>query len=353
MKPSGSKLALLPDCRYFARPDVPWDEDETGEPARFGNAGHYLCEATVRGDVLSVDAACDRAGVKDPEDRARLVRVWAVALDYITERKRLGWLPEMAIAWDWVEDTARTLDTTHHRDYSKATASEVCCTLDVATMDGDVAVVRDWKFGRSDLDGYAEQAKVQAIGLARVTGATIARAIFTKFDEEGAYERVWEWRTPLALDAAAHDLSQWLTEAATGKPEPRPGRHCTEHYCPAFEACPATKALIASSPETAPLTEVLTTAIATPQDAARAYLASKRAKAFLKLVDDRVKEVVTANGGAIPSTYGKVLKMLPQSREYFSAERIDPEERDEVLQDLRGCGALKKSEWVEMREVKA
>lgn len=349
MKPSGSKLALLRHCQHYAAPDVSWDEDTTGDAARFGNAIHAMCEAYVRGQPLALVDALATHGVA-ADDAQRAVKVWAVALDYLSTRKRVAWRPEVALAWDWTTDEARELPSSGHRDYSAATPTEVCLTVDVATMDGDCAVVYDWKTGSTPLVSYEAQAFAGGLAWARTTGAEKARAVFVHFGEDGFDERVWE-HDFFALEQGAMDLSERLDVAWRGAAEPRPGAHCAELYCPALRTCPATRALLASNPDTAPLAEVITASIQTPEDAGRAYLASRRAKQVLKYVDERVKEIV-ASSGTVPTSNGKALRMIHKSREYFSAERIPPETRDEVVAGLREVGALKLSSWDEISEAK-
>lgn len=349
MKPSGSKLAVLPYCGYFARPDVAWPADEAGDAAAFGNAIHALCESAIRSRALTVEDAAKAHGVAE-SGLPRLRRVWAVALDYIATRARVGWCAEVPLAWSWRMDTARELPSKGHRDYSDAYEDEVCGTADVATMDDGVAVVMDWKTGRSDLDSYREQASFLALAWARSVGASQARAVFVRFSEDGFEERVWVLGS-MDLDATAMLLEGRLAEADERRAEPVPGPHCTELYCPARTTCPATASIIRSNPDVAPLAELVASAITTPADAGRAYVQLRLVKDAVKVVEERIREVVEAQGSA-PTSPGKVIKLTTTTRETFSQGRIPPERRDAVLADLRELGALTSSTSTYLRECK-
>lgn len=351
MKVSGSKLALLPHCAYYARPDVTWDRDEAGDAARFGNVIHTLAEWHLRDRPTPIDEAMALHGVDDAE-RPRVVRVWAQALDYTTTHRRLGWRPEVALAWDVRADTARELASTGHRDYSTATEDEVCSTADVVTMDGDVAEVRDWKTGQSSLDSYEAQAAILSLAWARVTDAERARAVFTRFSDDGEpEERVWTFDA-LALDAISQDFAMRLLAAKALATQPQPGPHCSDLYCPARASCPATLSVVRSNEDLAPLAALVQTAITTPAQAGEAYRKLRLVKDAVKVVEDQIKRVV-ADCGSAPTAPGKAIRIVSQTRETFSKDRIPPERRDDVLRELRDLGALSLSASTFLREGKA
>lgn len=349
MRPSGSKLALLPHCRYFARPDVAWPEDEAGDAARFGNAIHTLVDALLRDRPMPIDEAMLLHGVPESE-RLRVAKVWGTAIDYITPLRRIGWRSELPLAWDWTSDTARELESRGHRDYSQALPTEIPLTLDVATMDGDVAEVRDWKTGQTPLESYAAQATIGALAWARVTGASRARAVFTHLGEDGAHEHAWEYDA-MGLDAAAHELTAALESAATGKPEPTPGPHCSDLYCPLRATCPATLAVVRSNDDIAPLAALVDRAITTPAQAGEAYRKLRLVKEAVKVVEDRIRAIVEASGEA-PTAPGKVIRLVTTTRETFSKDRLPPERRDDVLRDLRDLGALSFNKSTYLKEGK-
>lgn len=297
---------------------------------------------------MPIDEAMRLHGVADAE-RARVERVWARTLDWLADNQRIGWCPEQAIAWDYTSDIARELPRASHRDYSSVTDAEVATTLDVATMDGDVAVAIDFKFGRSDLESYASQASFVALAWARTVGASKARSVFVRFDEEGHEERVWSFDA-MALDANAYELRASLETAMNAQPEPTPGPHCSDRYCGMRAICPATASIIRSNPDTAPLAELVATAITTPADAGRAYVQLRLVKDAVKVVEERIREVVEAQGSA-PTSPGKVIRLTTTTRETFSQGRIPPERRDAVLADLRELGALTSSTSTYLREV--
>jgi hypothetical protein len=339
VKPSGSKLALLPLCAYYARPDVPWLEDTPGMPARFGNAVHSLCEGYVVGKLLGVQEAAIQHGVPESE-WPRLMRVWAVALRWLGANVRVGWQAELALAYDWDASTARVLPSEGHRDYSQATWSELCGTADIATMDGQVAVVYDWKTGETPLASYEAQASFLALAWARATGATSARAVFVHFGEESADAHVWEFDA-MGLDAVESGITDGMVLAINEAP-PQPGPHCSDMYCPARASCPATTAVMLSNPDVAPLAELVATAIQTPEQAGAAYRKLRLVKDAVKLVEERIRSVVEEQGEA-PTVPGKALRLVTTTRETFSQGRIPPERREAVLADLRELGAVQSS----------
>lgn len=352
MTASASKGGLLLDCAYWARADVP-HHDEGSDATRVGNAVHALCEDAVRfgPESLVAEGAAMVAAKVHGADAARVRAIWANAREYIAKHRRIGWRAEVALAWDVDTDAARELPSQGHRDYSAATATEIPGTADVITWDAETLVIYDWKTGRS-LDGYEGQMNTLALLGARAYGADRVRVVLVRFGEDpGDIEERSREVDALDLDALTVELSAQHAKARMLTAEPSPGPHCAAQYCPAMRACPATAALMRSNEATAPLAEVLSAAMQTPEDAGRVYLLTKRAKALLKMLDDRVKEIVIANGEA-PTTPGKVLRASEQSREYFSADRIPPEKRDDVVNELRALGALKRSEWKEVREVK-
>lgn len=353
---SASKGSLLLHCAHWARADAVWRDDEAGDAAAVGNAVHLLCEAWIRchtgthAAMIRPDDAAARCGVA-PESVPRVRLLWASALDWLTTHARIGWQPERAFAWDWTTDTGRELETPGgHRDYSLATDTEITGTADCVTWDGDVLVVYDWKSGRAELDTYDGQMALLAVAAARAYGASKVRVVLVRFRDNGPPEVRERTFDALDIEEYAGTFALMLTGAADGVALPSPGPHCSAMYCPAQASCPASRALLTSHEDTAPLAELLTTAITTPEEAGRAYLLAKRAKSLLKLIDDRVQEI--AAQGDVPTSGGKVLRMFDRSREYFSAERIDPLRREAMVGELRELGALKASTWREAREVK-
>lgn len=340
MKPSGSKLGLLPHCAYYARPDVPWLEDMPGMAARFGNAVHALAESYIRGETRLVHEAAKRDCVPESE-WPRLERVWATTLGWLATHARVGWTAEVPLAYDWNDSVARVLPSAGHRDYSKAREDEICGTADVATMDGSVAVVLDWKTGETPLAAYEAQASFLALAWARASGATEARAVFVHFGELGAVEHVWEFDA-MGLDAIESAIMDGMSAADSLHAEPTPGPHCSDMYCPARASCPATTAVMLSNPDVAPLAELVAASIQTPEQAGAAYRKLRLVKDAVRLVEERIRSVVEEQGEA-PTAPGKVLRLVTTTRETFSQSRIPPERRDAVLAELREFGAVQSS----------
>ena len=82
--------------------------------------------------------------------------------------------------------------------------------------------------------------------------------------------------------------------------EPRPGLHCTSHYCEAIDACPAMAEL---KPQLVPTSALLakkwpfTAAIESDEHAAALIPLVKLAESFLKGVKGALEERATTQGG--------------------------------------------------------
>ena len=263
------------------------------------------------------------------------------ALKWLGANIRVGWRAELALALDCTDSVARVLPSAGHRDYSQARDGEICGTADVATMDGDVAVVYDWKTGETPLTSYEAQASFLALAWARVTGATEARAVFVHFGEDGVDEHVWEYDA-MGLDAVESGIMEGMVAADSLHADPQPGPHCSDMYCPARASCPATTAVMLSNPDVSPLAELVAASIQTPEQAGAAYRKLRLVKDAVKLVEERIRSVVEEQGEA-PTAPGKVLRLVTTTRETFSQGRIPTERREAVLADLRDLGAVQSS----------
>lgn len=114
MRLSSSKLPLLQECAWWARPGVVWD-DRAGDHAVFGNAVHTVAELAVSGPgrapgatLAPVDLAqvATKHGL-DASGFARLQRVAEHLLPFLAANVRPGWVAEQPFAWDPTTGDAR------------------------------------------------------------------------------------------------------------------------------------------------------------------------------------------------------------------------------------------------------
>lgn len=156
---------------------------------------------------------------------------------------------EVAIAWDWMNDTARELGRGLKRDYSSCTENELPGQIDVLGLTPDAVVVHDYKSGYRYL-GPAEES-LQLIGYA-VAAATLfnrQRAVVSFIRLQPNGEAYWK---PVDLDLLDLDAGKAriraIIEAVTFERQLYEasgtealtiveGGHC--QYCPAFAQCPA------------------------------------------------------------------------------------------------------------------
>ncbi len=251
MRLSSSKLPLLRECAWWARPEAVWD-DRPGAEAIFGNAVHKVAELAISGVGRPPGAALglvDVAAVAkehelDAGAAAKLARVAVHLLAFLEANIRPGWVAEQPFAWNPRTGEGRTLEKTPvHREYRDKSAGEMGTTLDVVGWlpDLETVVVLDFKSG-SQVESPAGnwQLLTQAAAAASAFGAARAlivvvyayeeetlvqqATVFQIADERG--ERVVESRQQELLQIVARGMripAVAIDGIEMNRDEPRPG----------------------------------------------------------------------------------------------------------------------------------
>ena len=313
MRVTGSKLALLSECGWWARDGVQW-ANRTSDAASFGTQLHACCEAIIegRGAYAEDDAVLHLF--------RRVVEPWLLA------NVRVGWRAEVPFALDAFAGTARELPKGAHRDYSGAKADDVCMTLDACYMgedaDGVFACVDDFKW--SGFHGDEAKAEAQltgqalAVSLAYGVDRVRARAIRISENVVDDTSEVY-WFGMFDLEAAREAIASALGKVASS--EPKPGAHCFNRWCPASGSCPATTEAMAQVIPAESLAR-FKVALVPESPAHAAYLWPR-----LKLAEEWVEKAIAnvkdlARSEPIDLGDGTELRETTQTRESASVEKL-------------------------------
>lgn len=338
---TASRAGLAFKCSYFLRPEVPHDTSPMGAAAEEGTLLHSIIEADLLGKTsLPLGTT---VGNLDAASLARVEAKFAAWKEWARSEKRIGWRPEVPLAYHAKSDSARELPPGGHRDYSEVMPGEVAMQVDVVSFgedaSGTYAEVIDWKSGQKS-DSAAAQVGLAALALSRAFDVERVRARVVYIGEDGV--TVDEaWLSGFDLDMVRGNVLRVVEKA---DPEPRPGPHCSSLYCPARHACPATVAALAEVADvpTADIQKLVAGAIKTPADAGAAHVRLRVIKDAVKAVEERIRAVVEKEGSA-PTPGGKVLRLVTTTRETFSRSRLPKEQADRILAELRDVGALAES----------
>jgi len=249
---SSSKLPLLRECAWWARPEAVWD-DRPGAEAIFGNAVHKVAELAISGPGRPPGAALglvDVAAVAkehelDAGAAAKLARVAVHLLAFLEANIRPGWVAEQPFAWNPRTGEGRALEKTPvHREYRGKAAGEIGTTLDVVGWlpDHETVVVLDFKSG-SQVESPAGNWQLLTQAAAAVAAFGAARALIVvvyAYEEETLVQQA----TVDALDLEVFRLAlvERLDQVPTALPQAGPwcGSYTSEgKYCPARASCPA------------------------------------------------------------------------------------------------------------------
>jgi len=240
-----SRLALLHECGWWARPDVtlPPEIEVRSESTR-GTAFAAKAEAKINGTRMP-----DPPDL--PADESELLRrMWAHASAWIDEQGWQGWRAEVAFWWDPRTDTGGELPRGEHRDYSAAPADSLCGTADIVNVDqitGEV-IIYDWKTrapGAPEVDAD-HQLDGLALAAARAYGYHAARVVTLEVTADRAVRPIIRYIDVLELAEIASRIRRDLVFASQESPEPRDGSHCARRYCPALSVCPRTMGRVES-----------------------------------------------------------------------------------------------------------
>lgn len=211
---------------------------------------------------------------------------------------------ELALAYNWRDDTARILKPVAPRAYEIDEAAETALTIDVAGVDTDAGVVMvgDYKSGYGWLPDprHSMQLGLAALSLARVYEAHSAQVEYIRIRSDGEPLRFDATLDTFGLEAVAsrwRDAMERVTEMRaelerTGiAPNVTEGPWCRR--CPARQHCPATTALVRKVLHDQPMPYVLPI---TPDNAAHVYELLKKARGALKVVEAAVQSYQRASG---------------------------------------------------------
>jgi hypothetical protein len=313
MRVTGSRLALLHECAYWARDGVEWQES-TSDAASFGTQLHVLFEAAVEGRT----ATCDDPAVLAVFERH--VEPWVQAY------RRAGWRAEVPFAINLDEGTARELPKTTHRGYDGKRPDELCLTTDLVYMsedaEGPFGCVDDLKW--SGFHGDAEKARAQltgqALAVARAWSVDRVRARALRVSEDGLDDTTEvDWCD--VFDLAEIEASIAADVARIEGSEPRPGGWCTDRWCPARLSCKVTtealqapipvEALSRFRPELMPMS---------PEHAAWMWPRLELAEAWISTAKANIKDL--ARHAPIDLGDGTELRETTQTRSSASVQRL-------------------------------
>lgn len=240
MKSTASTLALLHACGYSFRPDVETPPDPPRAASTRGVLFGAITERAING------SAAEPPGLDTlpPDEARRLEAMAGHAVRWLDEHKKLGWRAEQAFAWEPSTDVGRELPRKTHRDYSDATATELCGTADIVAIDGESVIVLDWKTtsdGAPEVDAR-DQLEGLALMAARAWGYDSARIVTLKVTEHGVEPIEHEPLDVFGLAEVADRIRTDLARVATA--EPVDGEWCRGRYCKALAACPKTTAIV-------------------------------------------------------------------------------------------------------------
>ncbi len=282
--PSGSSLDRIAVCHAAAAlPQI----IEAGEskPRDKGIATHAFLER-----VAAVGREAALAEVDDEwRDRCADINIAKLA-------DRLTLTTELAVAYNWVDDTARILKPIAPRAYEVDVDTEVPLTLDLAAYDqsADLVYSGDYKGPRAWLPEPEQsmQLGLGALALARIHGASGASVEYIRIRDDGTPRRFGAELDVFGLESAAERVRRTMglvanmrnAVAAGVVPNVVEGPWC--RYCPARQHCPAKTAAmrhVLGDPQPVPYVLPLT-----PQNAARAYELLKKAKDTIKQIEGAI-----------------------------------------------------------------
>lgn len=198
---------------------------------------------------------------------------------------------QVALAYNWVADTARLLTPIAPRAYEIDETCEIAMTPDVVGVGAGVVYIGDYKGPNAWLPEpeSSYQLGAAAVAVARLHGATRAKVEYIRIRDDGTPRKFFATLDVFGLEAAAEKIAKLLAGlparraaiAAGEVPDVTEGRWC--RYCPAKQHCPAKTALVRrvlGDPQPIPYLQPLT-----PESALRAYRMLKPARDALNAVD--------------------------------------------------------------------
>jgi hypothetical protein len=179
-------------------------------------------------------------------------RAFCESIELAKMADRLTLSSEVALAYNWVDDTARRLFPLEHRAYEVDPACEIPLTVDLAGVGDSEVFVGDFKSGHGWLPEphQSMQLGLGALALARLHEAHRAHVEYIRVRDDGSVRKFGAVLDVFALEGAAdrvrgamEDVAQLRVSVSAGAtPNVTEGPWC--RHCPAAQHCPAKTALI-------------------------------------------------------------------------------------------------------------
>lgn len=249
-----SKLELVEACGFAFNPAAPEVGEISSTDAAIGNAYHGVYATVVNhgmgsGPAQLVDAEIRKAGLDPEKYRAQVQGLDPVRSACALAAQHCTLRAEVAVAFDPTTGEARDLGQEIDRAYVLK-PGEIAGTADLVWTEVDpvnrevTLVVADHKSGfRSEWTVTPAERNAQlaalAVALSRLVDCDRVR-VELRFPKDGA-EEVVDAHTYSLLDLAeVEDRIVELAKRPESSPEPTPGIHCTQGWCPIRATCPAT-----------------------------------------------------------------------------------------------------------------
>ena len=324
----------------------------------YAERGQVIHEFLERLQSMDRDASLEQ--VEDDDDRAACAAIETDGLPIG------GYAAEVAFAFDTETCEARELGRGLGRDYSSAKPSEICGTIDVVGVAGDLAYVGDYKSGWGTI---IPAHKSRQIHLAALCAATIYKAKDVVGDVICTRPGAKPWTSRGHFDSfeigliarEIQDIRSRVIDAkeiiAAGKiPDVVEGDHC--RYCPSIHRCPAKVALaleLGGGPDPKRIDDLV--GELTAATAAAAYRRVGMIEGLCKTVRARIEQFAFARPVQIgPGRYlGKVDKRGKESLDGDAVfARVEQLYGDEIAAIAAPSQrkALKKSVSAAMREAR-
>lgn len=276
--PTGSSLDRIALCPASAAlPQITEVDDNEQSARNRGTAVHKFLERTA---ALGREAALAEVDLKH-RDRCESINTAKLA-------DRLKLSTEVAVAYNWRDDTARILTPIAPRAY-EVSEDEIAATLDIAAYDpvdrrvysGDFKGPRAWLPAPES----SMQLGLGALALARIYDADEAEVEYIRILDQGEQRRFNATLDAFGLEAAAERVRSTLGLVSVMRskweggsvPNVVEGAHC--RYCPAKMFCPAKTAgmrAVLNGEQRLSLREPIT-----PENASRFYEMFRTAKDLL------------------------------------------------------------------------
>lgn len=280
--PTGSKLDTVGRCPAAAAlPQVETFPDDDDDPRAKGTDVHRFLELCAE---VGRDAALEQVGEQ--------WRPLCAEIDLAKLSRELNCSTEVALAYNWREDTTRRLyPIAHRRAYEIDESCEVAMRLDLLGASDLAVLIGDYKGPHAWLPAPAEsyQLGTGAVAAARLLGRSSAVLEYIRIRDDSTVYKIRAELDVFGLEAAAERVRGTMEAvqrvraviAAGQVPNVSEGPWC--RYCNARQSCPAKTAIIRQLVlDTQPLPPMT---LLTPEAAARAYAMFEPMKRALKQVE--------------------------------------------------------------------